>query len=138
MRGRKRSLCLPGRFLFLVFCFKQCFGLVERGSPSKSAQCSYLAPVARELVGRLQNHRQIRDARIRHDGLEGSQAERALSKLFMAVLVGAKRILRIVQMQRLQPIEANHPIELVENSVEVFRYRISRIVHMAGIETDAP
>src|SRR5215204_6052992 len=99
-----------------------------------------LAPALRRIeLGRLEQHRQAREARIRQQPPERFEAETALADVLVPIDTAAARFLRVVQVKDLDPVEADDPIERLEGlPVPLFGGDIvSRRQQVAGVEAHA-
>ena len=67
---------------------------------------------------------------------EGFQSQGAFSDFFMPVLMAGKRVLRIIQVNRFQMGQTDHPVKFPQNAVKVSHNIVSPVVYMAGIQTD--
>ncbi len=57
-----------------------------------------------------------------------------LANLFVAVLVRPKRILRVVKVQRLEPFEAEHAVELLQHTVQILAHVVPAIPHVTRVQ----
>ena len=73
--------------------------------------------VTGQLVGRFQYLGQIVKQGVGHNLTEGVQSQIALAQLFVAVLMAARGIHAVVEMQGTKSVQANQPIKLPEYTV---------------------
>ena len=51
--------------------------------------------------------------------------------------MGREGILAVIQMQRLQLVQAQDPVKFTENAIQIRNNVITAVVHMTGVQTDA-
>lgn len=71
-----------------------------------------------------------------HDPFQGFQTDAPQAQLFMPVLVGSQGILAVVEMDGLQPVQPQDPVESFQHSVQMGGDIIASVPHMAGIQAD--
>ena len=57
--------------------------------------------------------------RVVQDAPERFEAQTALPELFVPVLMRAAGVFAVVQMQRLQPVKADHAVEFRQHAVQI-------------------
>ena len=70
---------------------------------------------------------------VRH-GSERVKADAALADGGVAVLVGAERVLRVVQVDGAQAVEPDHAIELLQHAVQIAGDVVAAVPHVAGVQ----
>ena len=60
--------------------------------------------------------------------------KRAFADLFVAVLVGADRIFRIVEMDRLEPVKPYHAVKLRQHPIGIAGNVVSAVAYVAGVK----
>ena len=73
---------------------------------------------------------------VRH-GSERVKADAALADGGVAVLVGAERVLRVVQVDGAQAVEPDHAIELLQHAVQIAGDVVAAVPHVAGVQAHA-
>ena len=71
-----------------------------------------------------------------HDAAEGLRSQCALPDAGMAVLVGTHGVQAVVQVERLQPVQADDPVKLRQDAIQVPGHVVSGVGDVAGIQTD--
>ena len=71
-----------------------------------------------------------------HPG-QGLQADAALSDALVPVLPGAGWVLAVVEVDSLQPVQADDLVKLCQHAVQIADDVVSAVGDMAGIQTDA-
>src|SRR2546421_4583002 len=89
-------------------------------------------------AGNLEESRQLLQLRMREENAE-PLTEQALADVVVPVAVRPERGLRVVHMQRPEPLEADALVDLGEHAVELLTLRdvVAGGVEMAGVEADA-
>ena len=98
-------------------------------------QQSDLRGIARQFIGCLQNHGFVPEHRMIHNAAEGLQTQAALTQACVAILMAAERIFRVVDVQCLQPVKANDPVEFRQYTVQVIYDVITAVIYMALCST---
>lgn len=62
------------------------------------------------------------------------QPQRPFPDFLMAVFVTFKWILAVIEVNGLQPLQPDHPVELLQHTVQIVNNIIPRIVHMTRIQ----
>ena len=55
----------------------------------------------------------------------------------MSVFMGTARILRVVQVQCSQSVQADHPVKLGQHPIQILCQRVPAIAHMTGVQAHA-
>ena len=85
---------------------------------AKLPQAGDLLGIADErVVGRLEEEGQIAQGRMTRHRVERLEADKALPYRGMAVLVGAKRVHRVVEVDGTQTVQAHHAVKLIEQQL---------------------
>ena len=71
------------------------------------------------------------------DAAEGLYTQKAFTDLLVSVFMGTARILRVVQVQCPQSVQADHPVKLGQHPVQILCQRVPAIAHMTGIQAHA-
>ena len=71
-----------------------------------------------------------------HDASESIKTYMALANLLMAILVRSKSIHRIVNMNRLQSVQPDNSIELLNHTIQISDNVIAAIPNMTGVKTN--
>ena len=61
-------------------------------------------------------------------------ADIALADFLVPVLMGAKRIFRIIEMYCLEPVKTDYLIKFLQNAVKIINYVIAGIINMARVK----
>ena len=95
--------------------------------------------LGRVELRRLEQHRQPREPRIVQQPPERLEPEASLADVLVPIDAAAARLLRVVQVEHLDPVEADDAIELVERRVValVGADVVAGGQQVAGIEADA-
>src|SRR5260370_15728077 len=83
---------------------------------------------------RLDNLNHSHEAWVLHDASKGVGADSALGDPLVAIEMGCKRRLGVVEVQALEVLQANFLIEPVPHTINVSRYVIPRCVQMGGVQ----
>ena len=93
--------------------------------------------VSWQFIGRFQDHGLAHKFRMIDNSPEGLDTQTTRTDAFMAVLMAGKGILGIVQMQCPELVQAHDPVKFIQNPIQIMDNVITRIVDMAGIQTNA-
>ena len=72
-----------------------------------------------------------------HHGAEGVQSQKALADAGVAILFRAAGVETVVDVDGLQSVKADHPVELRQHPVQIVNDIVPGVGHMAGIQTHA-
>ena len=71
------------------------------------------------------------------DARQSVQPDLAAVDHRMAILMGPQRIHAVVQMDRLQPLQADDAVELRQHAIQIIDDVVTCVVHMACVQADA-
>ena len=71
------------------------------------------------------------------DSLHGLVTELSLAELFVPILMRTAAVFAVVEMYRIQAIQADHVVKLRQNPLEVMHEIIARVPDVTGVQTDA-
>lgn len=80
--------------------------------------CNFLY-IAFIIIGCFQDKGQALERRMKSDSFHGFHADLALTDLLVAVFLGAAVILTVVEVNGLEPVEADDLIEFIQNPVQI-------------------
>ena len=110
---------------------------VEGAFNAEGLEEGYLAAIAVKVVGRLEVERKAPEPRIVDDAREGLLADLPLADAGVAVLVRGEGVERVVEVDGLESVEADHAVELVQDAVEVADDVVAAVPHVACVEAYA-
>ena len=92
--------------------------------------------MARGIVGGFQDEGQMAQGRVVDHRQDGLKAQGPLADLGVPVLPGAGRVHAVVDVDRLQPVQPHHPVQLLQHPVQVVDNVVARVGDVAGVQAD--
>ena len=75
--------------------------------------------IARQFVGRLQTEGQMFQRRMPHHAGQRLQTDFSFADAGMPILSGAQRVLAVIQVNRLQSMQTQNTVKLLQHTVQI-------------------